>query len=87
MFASGGSIQGEQHRHRIYRLGQITVAAVQRLAGQISGDRLAVPRERQRAHRLPGGFEGRPQTLGQRALARAVESFDHDEHGHGTLAR
>ena len=65
----------------MYRLGQVAMAAVQCLAGQIGGDRLAVPRERQRAYRLPGGFEGRPQTLGQRAFARAIESLNHDQHG------
>lgn len=83
----GRSIQGEQHRHRVDGPGQITVAPMQRLAGQIGGDRLAVARERQRAHRLPSGFEGRPQTLGQRAFARAIESLDHDQQGtHSPLA-
>jgi hypothetical protein len=81
IIAGAGPVQSEQHGHRIYRLGQVAVLAMQRLGCQVSMHRLAIPWKAMVAtdFRTP---RGGPQPVGQpvRALAGAVEALDHDQH-------
>ena len=79
--SGAGTIQREQHRHRMHRRREVTVLAVQRLGRHVGGHRLPVSRERQRGHPLPGGFEGRTETLRKCPLAGAVDALDGDQHG------
>ena len=75
-----GAVEGEQHRHRVDRLGQVTVPAVQRLGGQVGFHRIAVARKGKGGDGFVRALECGAQTVGQCALACAVDTFDHDEH-------
>ena len=54
------TVQREQHRHRVHRRREIPVLAVQRLGGEVSGDRLAVAGERTRRDRPALSLEHPP---------------------------
>ena len=80
LVAGAGAVEGEQHGHRVHRRRQVTVPAVQRLGGEVGVHRVLVAREGQSRDGLARGLERRAQPVGQRALARAVDTLDRDEH-------
>jgi hypothetical protein len=86
LVAGARTVQCEQHRHRVDGVGQVTVGAVQRLGGEVRFHRMAVPRKGKSGDRLVRALEGRAQSCGERALACAVDTLDHDEHA-GSVAR
>ena len=56
------------------------MAAVQRLGGDVRRRRLPVPGKRQAGDGLAVGLEAGAQPVGQRALARPVDTLYRDQH-------
>lgn len=77
-----GPVEGEEQGHRVDAVPEITVPSVQRLRGEVRGDRFAVAGERERPDRRAtvdrSGFEASDDG----AFARTVETFDSNQNAH-----
>ena len=79
LVAGAGAVEGEQHGHGVDRIGEVAVAAVQRLGGEVGRDRNAVAGNA-RSRRIVRWPPTPRADRGQRALACAVDTLDRDEH-------